>query len=65
MGSYQPWKKDSQGMRESGKLLYWKVVRVLRGYQSIGHSREMENSEKDPLTESQSQHERSRGTKVI
>ena len=31
----------------------------------MGHSREMENSEKGLLTESQSQRERSRGNKVI
>ena len=32
VGSYQPWKKDSHGMRESGELLYGKVVKALKGY---------------------------------
>ena len=42
VGSYQLWKKDSQAMRESGKLFCWKEVRVLRGRQPLGLSREGE-----------------------
>ena len=53
VGSYQPWKKDNQAMRESGKLgqsggYFLEGVRVLYGSFAYGPIEEMGESRKRP-----------------